>query len=411
MAAAGSSSSSNGSLFPLKDPPIAINPPRACDGWCHTTVGDDKVFEYLWTIDNFKKVLEHYPHPKTLYSDQFIIPLKKKFTVWRLKIYPGGRAQEDQGNITIFLKDSGQSTPANVSANAEFSIIDIHGNRQNIKSVDKEYKVLNHSFGFNKFVKHADLFSPNSTLLNNGSLTFACKIRIKVGDTINQTNQHAEYLDQLSDEKFENDTFLQHMKNMLYKAKEFNSDVTLNCPDGKVPAHSSILTARSDFFKAMFTHPMKENLSRQIEMKEVPKSLCYNLLEFAYTGKVETHNINLKLLAAADQYALLDLKDICSKYLMRYISVGNCLQTLVIADRVSAPKLKKAAKEFILENTDILQGSNWKAELKGNAALLEEMLDGIVQSLPQGKRSWIEIREDEDGTQVAKRCKKVSSSM
>lgn len=408
MAAKGgsgrSSSSNDGSVCPLRDPPIA------CDGWCHTTVGDDKVFEYLWTIDNFKKVLEHHPHPKTVYSDQFIIPLKKKFTVWRIKIYPGGRVQEDQGHITIFLKDSGQSSPAHVRAVAEFSIIDIHGNRQNIKSVDKEYKVLNHSFGFNKFVKHSDLFSPNSTLLNNGSLTFACKISIKVGDIINQTNQHSEYLDQPIEEKVENDTFTKHMKEMLYNAKEFNSDVTLNCTDGKVPAHSAILTARSEFFKAMFTHPMKENLSRQIEMKEVPKSLCLNLLEFVYTGKVETNKMNLKLLAAADQYALLDLKDLCSKHLMRHISVENCLQTLVIADRVSAPKLKKTAKDFILENTDILHNSKWKTELKGNASLLEELLDGLVQSLPQGKRSWIEFREDEDGAQVAKRCKKVTNT-
>ena len=73
------------------------------------------MYEYVWTIDSFERIAKSYPNSKTMYSEQFVIPLKKRFTVWRLKIYPNGRTPEDTGYITIFLKDSGQIEPAKES--------------------------------------------------------------------------------------------------------------------------------------------------------------------------------------------------------------------------------------------------------------------------------------------------------
>ena len=43
-----------------------------------------------------------------MYSDQFTVSVHGKQTRWRLKMYPNGRKNVDQGYVTLFLKDSGR---------------------------------------------------------------------------------------------------------------------------------------------------------------------------------------------------------------------------------------------------------------------------------------------------------------
>jgi hypothetical protein len=386
---------------------VVAGPPDVdCDSWCHTSVSDDKVFEYVWTIDNFEKVAQHYQNSKTMYSEQFVVPLKKRFTVWRLKIYPNGRTPEDQGYITIFLKDSGQIEPAKVRAIAEFSIIDNLGNRTNIKTVDKEFKVLNHSFGFNKFVKHTDLFFPGSSLMKEGKLTLACRITIKLCETVNQTSQQAEYLESEQQECTDSVSHFGDMKKMLHNAQDYFSDVVISCQDGTIPCHSSILAARSPYFLAMFSAPMKEKLSRIIEIQELDKETCMVLLEYIYTGKISNEKITLCLFEAADKYNVPDLMSHCGSYLKRKLNRNNCIQTLICADTHASSSLKTATMDFILENSSVLTSTGgWKKELRNYPALLAELLEGMVSNNPQCKRSWIELMEV-DGAPVAKRRRK-----
>eukprot|EP00088_Acartia_fossae_P047443 TRINITY_DN5142_c0_g1_i1.p1 TRINITY_DN5142_c0_g1~~TRINITY_DN5142_c0_g1_i1.p1 ORF type:complete len:418 (+),score=94.34 TRINITY_DN5142_c0_g1_i1:48-1301(+) len=383
---------------------VLFNPPISCDGWCHTTVSDDTVYEYVWTIDSFERIAKSYPNSKTMYSEQFVIPLKKRFTVWRLKIYPNGRTPEDTGYITIFLKDSGQIEPAKVRAVAEFSIIDHVGNRRNLKQVDKEFKVLNHSFGFNKFVKHTDLFANNSPLLSDGRLSLACRITIRLVDTENHTSQVAQYL-QESQELSENATHISELKAMLTSG-DF-SDCVIKCQgDEEILCHKAMLAARSSYFKAMFSSNMVEKITGTIKVEET-KETCLNLLEFIYTGRIANHKLTLDIFEAADKYNLQDLLDQCTSYLKKTLDRENCIQTFVVADRHSNLTLRAAAKDFILDNTAILTGTDrWKEELSTYPSLLTELLEGVVSTHPQGRRSWIELAEEDDGTPVAKRRRK-----
>nr|ALS04487.1 speckle-type POZ protein [Acartia pacifica] len=390
-----------------------IKPPVECDSWCHTVVSEDKVFNYVWTIENFEKIVTLGENSKTMYSEQFVIPLRRRFTVWRLKIYPNGRTKEDEGYVTIFLKDSCRKEPANVRAIAEFSIVDGDGNRSCIKTVDKEFKVLHHSFGFNRFVKHTDLFSPASQLLTNGSLILSCKITIKQADTMNETNQFAEYLEDREtltaavSGAGETSKFRHDMMEMLTNAKEHAADVVIACSDGEIPCHTSILTARSPYFKAMFSMPMKESLNRRIDLtKEMDTKTMMTLLRFVYGGSIKPQKMTLSILEAADKYNLLDLKSACSLHLKKSINLENCIQMLITADRHSVKDLKGAAKEFILENSSVLHQSDaWRDSLGQNTSLLSELLQGLAASTPQAGRSEIVVGE-ENGTPVAKRKRK-----
>lgn len=126
---------------------------------------------------------------KTMYSDQFTVPVHGKLTKWRLKMYPNGRKTVDQGYVTLFLKDSGREQPANLRAQVKFSVVDAMGNKINTKTIDKEYKVLNHAFGYSKFIKHTSLMAPERMLLPDDKLTLLCTITIAGKNIISSGSQ------------------------------------------------------------------------------------------------------------------------------------------------------------------------------------------------------------------------------
>ena len=164
-------------------------PPIPCQGWCYTEAEEDIVYNYAWTIEKFSRAAVNFRTGKTMYSDQFTVPVHGKMTKWRLKMYPNGRKTGDQGYVTLFLKDSGRDQPANLRAQVKFSVVDAMGSKINTKTIDKEYKVLNHAFGYSKFIKHQSLMTPERMLLPDDKLTLLCTITIAGKNIISSGTQ------------------------------------------------------------------------------------------------------------------------------------------------------------------------------------------------------------------------------
>ena len=56
-----------------------------------------------------------------------------------------------------------------------------------------------------------------------------------------------------------------------------------------------------------------------------------------------------QLIAAAEKYEILDLKDICEDIIFRDITIKNALQTLTIADKYNANNINKIL-DFVVIN-------------------------------------------------------------
>lgn len=56
------------------------------------------------------------------------------------------------------------------------------------------------------------------------------------------------------------------------------SDVTLVVEGTEIPAHRGILSARSDYFKAMFAHPMSESVQGVVHLDDVTLPVFRRLL-------------------------------------------------------------------------------------------------------------------------------------
>jgi len=370
-------------------------PPIPCNGWCYTEAEEDIVYDYAWTIERFSRHAVNFRTGKTMYSDQFTVPVHGKLTRWRLKLYPNGRKNVDQGYVTLFLKDSGREQPANLKAQVKFSVVDARGHKLNTKTIDKEYKVLNHAFGYSKFIKHSNLMAPEKMLLPDDKLTLLCTITIAGKNIISSGSQKPATVQPEADIKTSSERAAaklgSDLSRLLKSPTEMFSDLKLLCGPGRVelPCHLNILVARSPVFRAMFQHDTAEAQKKEIEMTDVEPEVAERMLTYIYTGSLgpDMGGREADLLATADKYSLLELKEYCEEVLCKETNIETVLGMLVLADRHGAVKLKEVCVRFLVDNchTVVLQ-SGWKEMLQPYPSLLAEMFEAIATTPPAKRR-------------------------
>ncbi|XP_046647762.1 speckle-type POZ protein-like [Daphnia pulicaria] len=177
----------------------------------------------------------------------------------------------------------------------------------------------------------------------DGSLTISCENEcmvwkplsdgIPVPVDINCTHQLAAQLEEL----FDDVSF---------------SDVIFKVSGSEFPAHKIVLDARSEVFKAMFQHPTKEKSTNHVEIEDTEPEIFKELLRFIYTGCLTAETMEkmaVGLLAVADKYLLTELKAACERHLIRFMSIQNCLELLLLEENDHHPAygLRKEAILFL----------------------------------------------------------------
>jgi len=160
------------------------------------------------------------------------------------------------------------------------------------------------------------------------------------------------------------------------------SDVTLSIKGEQIKAHKFLLAARSNVFKAMFEHSLKESETGLVNVEEIDVDTVKHMLQFMYTGNVPELSVDVAmgLLAAGDRYALDDLKVICEKFLGKSLEVDNIMQVLVLADLHSAEKLKRCCLEFIKHNSLKVVGTDsWNEVINSRPHLATELCQVVLK--------------------------------
>lgn len=367
---------------------MAVKKPSiTTSGWCYTEVEDDIVYDYAWTIEKFCDQFSSYRPGKTMYSDQFTVMVHGKLTRWRLKMYPNGRKNVDQGYLTLFLKDSCRDQPANVRANVKFSVVDSLGSKTNTKSIDKEYKVLNHAFGYSKFIKHATLMAPDRLLLPDGRLTLHCEITFSGKDVV--TSGSYKPAASFPPPAASSRSLASDLGSLL--RDQVLTDMVLVCSGREFPCHTTVLAARSDVFRAMFVHDTAEVRLARVDIEDLDSEVVAAMLDYIYKGTVDMPaGKETGLLVAADKYNLSGLKSLCETTLCSSLNINTALSLLTLADRHSANLLKKTAMKFVTENSgEIVRQDGWRELLQPHPALVTEMFSVLATS-PPAKRRRIE---------------------
>jgi hypothetical protein len=133
-------------------------------------------------------------------------------------------------------------------------------------------------------------------------------------------------------------------------------DVIFMLDDKPVYAWRGILSARSDYFRAMFDKLIwKESSETSIPVLHVPYRTFLAVIVYIYTGEIDspiTVEDALLLLAAANKYILPRLKTLCEIILVKELTVENVFSIFRHADLHMSSFLHKACVQFIAENID-----------------------------------------------------------
>lgn len=148
---------------------------------------------------------------------------------------------------------------------------------------------------------------------------------------------------------------------------EMLHDVVIVIGDKKISANIARLTADSPVFKSMFENDMLEKKTGQVEITDIEENIFHLLLDFVYFEKVDTNDFDvlLKLLEAADKYAMKSLINVCEDRISKHLNIDNVIDAFITADFVKAEVLKRNCKKFIFENkNEVVSTDGYKNLIK-----------------------------------------------
>ncbi|KAJ3681517.1 hypothetical protein LUZ60_016006 [Juncus effusus] len=134
-------------------------------------------------------------------------------------------------------------------------------------------------------------------------------------------------------------------------SESIHADVIIRTSDGEVRAHKAVLSAASPVFSSMFLHNLVEKESSVIEIEDMSLDACAALLGYVY-GDIKQDAFwrnRVALLAAADKYDILDLKNCCEESLIEDVGLTNVLERLQEAWLYRLNRLKKGCLSYLFE--------------------------------------------------------------
>lgn len=136
-------------------------------------------------------------------------------------------------------------------------------------------------------------------------------------------------------------------------------DYSLKADNFEMKVHKVVMASCSDYFRVMLTGEMRESREGAVELKGVTASGLRRVVDFAYTGNIELTSENVEdVLAAATHLQVNDAVELCSKYLEATITVDNCVDILNLAEMYSLISTHDIAREFMLENFELVADSD-----------------------------------------------------
>ncbi|KAL0963823.1 hypothetical protein UPYG_G00314090 [Umbra pygmaea] len=154
-----------------------------------------------------------------------------------------------------------------------------------------------------------------------------------------------------------------HPNELLDALREFYiggtfTDITIQCATGQIfHCHKAALSARSSYFKALFTADMQERTNNLIKLTGIGCEVLSSLLNYIYTSRVSITKTNVQsLLEAADLLQFISVKQACQEFLIRFLDVDNCLGMHSFAELHVCPELEREAQRVMLSRfEDLMQ--------------------------------------------------------
>lgn len=194
------------------------------------------------------------------------------------------------------------------------------------------------------FVLLKEVLDPAKGWLENDSLVVECTM------TVGVSQPHS--LDRKGPPPT---TALEDLSSDMAQLLESEGDVCLQVGQEVITAHSIILSTRSPVFKAMLSHSMKEQSSRQVEICDLEASAVRRMVEYMYTGKVAAvlgdNEPTVALLQAAHRYQVKGLVDLCVAAVASNLKLETSADRLMLAEHIGIDSLKRDCLSMMVTST------------------------------------------------------------
>lgn len=313
---------------------------------------------FRWTINDFS---HHQTRGEQIYSREYSIDTADKVK-FKLALCP----RFDYNGQECVLIGPRYDTPTR--AKCTFAIIDITG--RELEKVSVMHETLTGAWYV--LVRRDALWDRNRGLLRNDQLTVHCQI------DVHEDANRSETL-RLRD--------LSHDLKSLLQSEDL-SDVTIHVNGRDFRAHKAILAARSPVFRKMFTNGMKESHLNHVEIPDLEPRVFEHMLLFLYGAEsclmsqlhskpkdVETEQLAIELLKAADKYQIEGLKLICERGIYEHLlTVESVARVLSSADLYNATELKARAIKFVVSHVkEVVTTDTWRLMAEQRPWLVAEV--------------------------------------
>ncbi|GIY37962.1 TD and POZ domain-containing protein 3 [Caerostris darwini] len=302
-------------------------------------------FEYSWLVANFKTLATSQLPGSNIASDYLYLNAQSKSNTVFLMLYPHGFNERVKDYISLWLK---KTSDGEILFQFTCALLNAKGEEIVKKSIKQRMSIECH-IGWITFCRTDFILDDESKILKDGNLVLNCTLDIFEDRLI--TNAQAE-------------EDVQHMNMSLVELSEnFNQllsgkfhDITLIVDGVKLPAHKSILSARSPVFKAMMNSALEAE-SMPVEISDISKEIVKLMLQYIYSGEVGyiTVQTAMELYYAADKYELISLKEKCSKILVGNLEASCAVDILLLGHKHFDEELKFSTIKFIVKNASEVQ--------------------------------------------------------
>ncbi|XP_015927740.1 uncharacterized protein [Parasteatoda tepidariorum] len=179
-----------------------------------------------------------------------------------------------------------------------------------------------------------------------------------------------------------------HRSLVLSHKEKLFTDVNFIVGDDIIPAHKSILAARSPVFRTMLEADMREKSENRIVINDIEKPVLEAFLTFIYTGFVQTSDVSLvsQLYPVADKYDVQNLKDVCQHVLSMNLNETTACEILNLAEVHSDENLTNSALNYLIDNFDVIEPTEeWKKFVRNNTILAASVVSKVVAKMRAAK--------------------------
>ncbi|XP_078485279.1 kelch-like protein 12 [Ciona intestinalis] len=181
--------------------------------------------------------------------------------------------------------------------------------------------------------------------------------------------------------------FGQNLKNMLDRINKQRDeddsfcDFTITVGDRKFKTHSLILSASSEYFRAMINSKMKEGIEKCVEIQNVSEEIMENILNFIYTGIIPLCLETIgQVIEAASFMQLPDLLIFVVQYATKILDEENCISFQKLGELYKLENLVQSSYKYLLDHFDEVSTSNNEFLSLTSSELNGILLDDITVS-------------------------------